>query len=164
MLHPAAAAAIGDLHAVQKDWSLAIVEYTKLITAETTDATALAKRAAAYAATEQWDLAQADWMRAILQQPNLAQTAFERLKQAGRWSEAAKFGLMLVEQQPDDSLVWLGIAPVLVLAGDEADYTDARRLIHLRMHRDRQLLLIRLRSQFAYRVFCGEPANSQEKH
>lgn len=130
MLHPAAAAAIGDLYAAQKDWEPAIAEYTQLITADTTDAAALAKRAAAYVATEQWDLAMADWTRAIQRQSDLAQSAFVRWKQAGRWSEAAKFGLMLVEQKPDDSLVWLGVAPVLVLAGDEADYPEfCRRMV-----------------------------------
>ncbi len=70
---------------------------------------------------EAWSVA--DWMRVIQQQPSMAQTAFDHFKQAERWNEAAEFGLQLVQQQPDDTLMWLRIAPVLVLAEDQAAYS-----------------------------------------
>ncbi len=123
-LHPAAAAGIGDLYAAEKNWDRAIVEYSKLITAESTDAALLAKRAAAYLATENWDLAQADWRRVVAQQPDQIQSAFDQFQKAKRWNEATEFGLQLVQQKPNDTLMWLRIAPVLVLAEDQTVYSD----------------------------------------
>jgi tetratricopeptide (TPR) repeat protein len=108
--------------AEQGNWQRAIAEYSKLITDQTADANLLAKRAKIYEATQRWDLARADWRRAIEQQPDLAQAVFDNYRQAERWSEAAEFGLMLAEEKPEDSLLWLHVAPVLVLAGDDADY------------------------------------------
>ena len=122
--HPAAAAGIGDLYFAEQDWERAFETYSKLITNQTTDATLLARRAEAYFATELWDLAKADWLRATQQQPDLAQTAFDHFNQAERWSEAAPFGLKFVELKPDDTLVWLRIAPVLVLAEDQVAYAE----------------------------------------
>ncbi|MGH7138932.1 MAG: WD40 repeat domain-containing protein, partial [Pirellulales bacterium] len=90
--------------AEQWDWERAITEYSKLITDQTADANLLVKRAMAYEATQRWDLARVDWRRAIEQQPDLAQAAFDRYRQAERWKEAAEFGLMLAEQKPEDSL------------------------------------------------------------
>ena len=38
--------------------------------------------------------------------------------------------MILAEQKPEDSLVWLSIAPVLVMAGDVADYPAyCRRIV-----------------------------------
>jgi tetratricopeptide (TPR) repeat protein len=109
---------------------MAIAEYSKVITRQAADANLLAKRARAYEATQRWDLARADWLRAIEQQPDLAQAAFDSYRLAERWSEAAEFGLMLAEQKPEDSLAWLHVAPVLILAGGDADYPAyCRRIV-----------------------------------
>jgi WD40 repeat protein/tetratricopeptide (TPR) repeat protein len=126
----ALAATRARLFAEQGDWQRAIAEYSKLITDQMADANLLAKRAKVYEATQRWDLARADWRRAIEQQPDLAQATFDRYRLAERWSPAAEFGLMLAEQKPEDSLVWLHVAPVLVLAGDDADYPAyCRRIV-----------------------------------
>jgi tetratricopeptide (TPR) repeat protein len=128
--HSAAAVCVADLYAADRDWERAIAEYSKLITDQTAGANVLAKRAKAYEAVQRWDLARADWRRAIEQQPGIAQAAFDSFRRAERWSEAAEFGLMLTEQKPQDSLLWMQIAPVLVLAGDDADYPAyCRRII-----------------------------------
>jgi tetratricopeptide (TPR) repeat protein len=120
--HPAAAASIADLYAADQDWERAIAGYSKLITDQTADGNALAQRASAYVATERWDLATADWLRVARQQPDLAQSAYDRYIRAERWKDASRLGLVLIEQVPVDSLTWLRIAPVLVLAGDDGDY------------------------------------------
>ena len=46
------------------------------------------------------------------------------MRQAERWSEAAPFGLKLIEQNPEDTMVWLRIAPVLTLTDDASIYSD----------------------------------------
>jgi WD40 repeat protein/tetratricopeptide (TPR) repeat protein len=122
--HPAAAAAIGDLYAADQNWEQAIGAYSKLIVPVMKDASLLTRRATAYIATEQWEQAKADWKRAVELQPDLLQRAFDDLKAANRWADAAEFGEQLVELKIDDSLEWLRIAPVLVLAGDQAAYTE----------------------------------------
>ena len=126
----ALAATRARLFAERGDWERAIAEYSKLITGRTADANVLPNRAKAYEATQRWDLARADWRRAIERQPDLAQAAFDSFRQAEHWSEAAEFGLMLAGRRPQDSLVWLHVAPVLVLAGDDADYPAyCRRIV-----------------------------------
>jgi tetratricopeptide (TPR) repeat protein len=128
--HSAAAVWVADLYAADRDLERAIAEYSKLITDQTVGANVLAKRAKAYQAVQRWDLAAADWRRAIEQQPGTAQTAFDSYRQVERWKEASEFGLMLVEQKPQDALVWMQIAPVLVLARDDADYPAyCRRIV-----------------------------------
>ncbi len=120
--HPAATAAIGDLYAARGDWGRAITEYSRFITERTADGNLLNQRACAYAAAGQWAQARADWMRAIDNQPSLVPRVFIRLKQAERWGEAAEFGLKLVDQKPAETLVWLRVAPIFVLARDETGY------------------------------------------
>ena len=84
----------------------------------------LYKRASNYIATEKWDLAQADWRRVVAQQPDQMQSAYDEFLKAKRWYEATEFGLQLVKQKPDDTLVWLRIAPVLILAEDQVAYAE----------------------------------------
>ncbi len=122
--HPQAAAGIGDLYAMDENWQEAIELYSKLITDQTADASLLFKRATAYIATEQWDLAKADWLRVIEQQPDQLQQAFDVFRNAEQWSTAAEFGQRLIEHKPDNSLLWLIVAPVIVLSGDEAAYAE----------------------------------------
>jgi tetratricopeptide (TPR) repeat protein len=119
--HPTAAAGIGDLYAADRDWERAIAEYDKALTRGTLD-DVLAKRAAAYEATGRWKLAVADWLQVARRRPDLAQAAYDRLIGAARWSEAMPLGMLRIEQKPADSTFWLRFAPILVLAGDEADY------------------------------------------
>ena len=77
---PEAAIGIGDLCVTDKNWERAVAIYNRLITAETTDATLLAKRAEVYEKLKQWDLAIADWTRASQLQPYVA---FQRFKTDG---------------------------------------------------------------------------------
>ncbi len=57
------------------------------------------------------------------QQPEQTKSAFDEFLEAKRWKEAGEIGLQLVKQKPGDSLVWLSVAPVLVLAEDQAAYS-----------------------------------------
>jgi hypothetical protein len=83
-------------------------------------------------ATQQWELARADWRRIVAQQPDLLHTAFDQFQKAQRWSEAAEFGLLLIEQAPDNSMLWVYVAPTVVLSDDEAAYEKfCNRLAHL---------------------------------
>lgn len=130
--HPNASAAIGDMYAAEQSWDRAIAEYSKLITDETTDAALLSKRGEAYFATGQRDLARADWQRALQQEPDLAQKEFDRFKLAQRWGEAAEFGLFLIEQKPEDTMLWVQVPPIAVLSEDEATYgTLCRKILEL---------------------------------
>ena len=70
--YPEAAAGIGDLYAAEKDWDRAIVEYSKVITDQAADGNVLVKRATAYEAAGQPDLATADWLRAARRHADLA--------------------------------------------------------------------------------------------
>jgi serine/threonine protein kinase/WD40 repeat protein/tetratricopeptide (TPR) repeat protein len=120
--HPVAYAAIGELYAAENNWEQAIAVYNQLITSETTDAEQLAKRAAAYMSSEQWELAKADWLRALESQPGLAQTAFDGFRSAERWSDATVFGSIMMKQEPTNSYLWIQIAPIVVLSQDQAAY------------------------------------------
>jgi hypothetical protein len=108
--------------AVNAEWGVAAAEYSRLITDETTDVRLLANRAVCYTASKQWRPARADWLRAVKQQPESAQVALQLFASLERWGEAAEFGLILVEQNTQDSLWWTRVAPVVVLSGDEAAY------------------------------------------
>ncbi len=77
---PEAAIGIADLCVTDKNWERAVAVYSKIITAETRDATLLAKRAEVYEKLKQWDLAIADWTRASQLQPYVA---FQRFKTDG---------------------------------------------------------------------------------
>ncbi len=69
---PKLAGLIGDLFVQDKDkdWSRAVEIYSRGITAETTDAVLLGKRARAYEALRNWDAAAADWSRAATGNPD----------------------------------------------------------------------------------------------
>jgi formylglycine-generating enzyme required for sulfatase activity/tetratricopeptide (TPR) repeat protein len=70
---PALALGVGDFYAADQEWERAIAGYSRGITDRTADAGLLARRAVAYEATKQWDLAAADWLRVARQQPDQAQ-------------------------------------------------------------------------------------------
>jgi len=112
----------GDLLGSERRLAEAVEAYSQALALlpGTNGASLLAKRAEAYLGVKRWDLAKNDWTRAVQQQPDLAETAFRRLSEAQRWKDAVEFGLPWIKQKPDDALVWLGVAPVLVLAGDQA--------------------------------------------
>jgi len=100
------------------------------LTAEPDNAALASEFADWNAADGHWGVARAAWLRAIEQQPALVEHAFDRCKQAGRWNEAAEFGLKLVEQNPQESLVWMRVAPVAALARDESAYrTFCHRMV-----------------------------------
>jgi WD40 repeat protein/serine/threonine protein kinase len=122
--HPMVVVGIGDLHTANKNWDQAIAEYSKIITPESTTGELLTKRATAYLAIEKWDLAQADWRRIVAQHPDQLLNAFNEFKNAERWKEAVEFGLQISKQNPDDTMVWLTLAPILVLADDQAAYFE----------------------------------------
>jgi WD40 repeat protein/serine/threonine protein kinase/tetratricopeptide (TPR) repeat protein len=128
--HPEAAAGIGDLFAGEQNWDQAIVEYSKAISLANTVSALLAKRAAAFIATQNWDLARADWQRIVADRPDQSQAAFEAFRNVERWKEASTFGLMVVEERPDDTIAWLRVATVLALTDDRDAYSNfCRRMV-----------------------------------
>lgn len=72
--------------------------------------------------SEQWELANTDWLRAAELQPGLAQTPFDRFRSVQRWSEATISGSLLLKQRPADSMLWVQVPPIIVLAQDDAAY------------------------------------------
>jgi tetratricopeptide (TPR) repeat protein len=80
--YPEAAAGVGDRYAADKDWDRAIAEYSKVITDQSADGNVLVKRATAYEAAGQPDLAAADWLRAARRhadlEPELERVVFGR--------------------------------------------------------------------------------------
>jgi tetratricopeptide (TPR) repeat protein len=126
---PQAAVTVADVAAAGSNWEQVIVQYNKLITDDTTDASLFSKRAEAYFATAQWDLARADVRRAVTQRPDLAKTEFDRDRLAQRWSEAAEFGSLLIEQNPENTMLWVQVPPVAVLSDDAESYRHVCRQI-----------------------------------
>ena len=80
--YPAAAVALGDIYAEEEDWERAITEYNKAISDQTVDGNLLAKRAVAYDAIRRWDLAIADWQRAVLKGMNQEPAQVRRLSES----------------------------------------------------------------------------------
>lgn len=113
----------GDAYVQLQKWREAVEDYAHVVT-EGSDADLLKTRARAYEALMDWDAAATDWLRAARQKPVLAKSAYERVIRVERWKEASQLGLVLIEQTPDDALVWLRIAPVLVLARDRTAYAE----------------------------------------
>jgi WD40 repeat protein/tetratricopeptide (TPR) repeat protein len=126
---PSAESGIAEFYLTLKDWDRAIAAYSKLIDNATSDASLLLKRGEAYFATKQFDLARADWRRAVELRPELAQSQFDRLRLASRWSEAAEFGLLLIGQKPEDTLLWVQVPPVAVLSEHDTIYPEVCRAI-----------------------------------
>lgn len=81
--HPAAATAPGDLAGVDGDWEQAIGEYSKAMANPKADSKFLIKRAQAYEATNRWNLAKADWARAVRDEPELVFTRGSHSVQTG---------------------------------------------------------------------------------
>ncbi len=75
--HPEAATSTGDLYAADNKWDQAVGAYTQAITPTMKGATLFAKRAEAYEKLKQWDLAVADWTKAIAQQSGAAADRFK---------------------------------------------------------------------------------------
>lgn len=121
--HPEAAVGFADVNAGLKDWEAAISGYSQLITSNNPDTTLLMKRARAYIASKQWELAKADCLRSVQLRRSLISTAYEQFRLAGRWSEALEIAEKSFEDTPNESLLWLQLAPVAALAGDET-YRD----------------------------------------
>ena len=66
----------------------------------------------------------AEWRQVVAHQPALLQSACDQFQKADRFGEATEFALQLVKAMPQDELVWLRVAPVLALAGDQAVYSE----------------------------------------
>jgi serine/threonine protein kinase/WD40 repeat protein/tetratricopeptide (TPR) repeat protein len=122
--HPAASVVVGDLYMIENDWKRAAETYSKSITPETKDTELLLKRAQAYEKLGEWALVQADWRRIVAAHPEKLQSAFDKFKRDARWNEAAEFALQRVQFQPGQAMTWLGAAPVMALADDQAAYDD----------------------------------------
>lgn len=120
--------ATADLFAADEQWELAIEGYTKLITPKTDDANLFAKRARSYMGAKKWNLAIEDWRRAVELDGRAAQ-AFYALRSKERWRDAIEFGLVFINQEPDNSMRWLQVAPVVVLTGDKEAYQSFRERV-----------------------------------
>jgi serine/threonine protein kinase/Flp pilus assembly protein TadD len=107
-------------------WQEAIDAYSQAIDLAPVQAPGVWRgRGSAYLELRQWDLAKADWLQAIELQPDQLQSAFDAFRDAQRWTEAAEFGVNIVEQKKDlQSWSWLPIAAVLARAADQAQYAD----------------------------------------
>lgn len=127
--HPDALAGIGQLHASVENWDQALAIYNRQITDETSDVAILINRATAYAGKQQWEAAAADWRRVIALNPRTADWAFASFSGAGRWNEAADFGLELLRHNPANSDNWTQVAAVSALSSDETDYSNLCRLL-----------------------------------
>jgi len=125
----AAAEAAGRVHNVrvlhaQGRNEAAINLLSELIDAAPNNSDLLIARAEMQAELQQWDLAKADCLKAVELQPALVEDAFERYQELERWGDAADLGLMLIEQEPSDTMRWIRVAPVLVLANRGIEYGD----------------------------------------
>ena len=68
------------------------------------------------------DRARFDQLRPIKE--TIDSETFDKFRNSGRWVEAAKVGCRWDKGRPGDRALWLRLAPVLVLAGDEEGYRD----------------------------------------
>jgi serine/threonine protein kinase/tetratricopeptide (TPR) repeat protein len=104
-------------------WELAQADWKRVIEIAGDDAELLLERARFYATAGKWELAKADAVRAVEFVPHEARTVFEFCQQAERWEEAALFGRKVVEQNRNDTLTWLNVAPSVLLANPD-DYSQ----------------------------------------
>lgn len=117
--HPDATTSLGDLYAAEGNWKQAIDSFTDSITSNSTDPALFLKRASAYESIEDWDAAFADWTKAVELQPTQLQNALDTFKRAARWSDAAKFGWMVIDKEPEVIDRWISLAALVSLANDE---------------------------------------------
>ena len=69
--------------------------------------------------------AHAEWLRSVASNPNLSDAErFDILRDFQQWEAATEVGWRIVEQAPGRTESWLKLAPILVLAGDDAAYRD----------------------------------------
>jgi WD40 repeat protein len=110
--HTPLAAAVGDLECGDNEWKRAIAAYDKAITAKTTNAELLGRRARAREALKNWDGAGADWLRAATGNPEGARLLIEfarrltangqvRLADATRAKARRLFGKMKAKEGED---------------------------------------------------------------
>lgn len=105
-----------------KDWERAIQFYDVAISPQTRDADIFVSRAEAYIATEQWDLAKADWNRAIELRPTLLESATRSFSDAEQWNTAVELGWRLLDENPTNGNHWIFLAPVMFFADDPGEY------------------------------------------
>jgi WD40 repeat protein/serine/threonine protein kinase len=120
---------LGDFHASSRDWQSAIECYSKAMPSESPDSDLLLKRVDAYLATQQWEKAIGDCMDVLQATPERAEEVVTRWRATGKWAQALKFGQLQIANHPNDELVWLQIAPIAAMAGDDAYRDFCQRLL-----------------------------------
>ncbi len=123
---PKLAGQIGDLFGREpiKEWARAIEIYNKGITAETTDAQLLSKRACAHEAQKNWEAASTDWSRAADGNPNGARLLGEFARRLGagglvpladrEFEKSQALYERALEADPENSLVATELAQLLL--------------------------------------------------
>ncbi|MHC5211782.1 MAG: protein kinase domain-containing protein, partial [Planctomycetota bacterium] len=129
---PEAAAQIGELWSADGQWDRAIRLHDRALAERPTDGTVLAARAAAHAGAGRWDQAEADWLRAVEQQPRLLASALERSIATEAWSAAARLARWEAEAEPTSLFgrappvlaldAWERHGTLLALSGDATAY------------------------------------------
>jgi tetratricopeptide (TPR) repeat protein len=122
--HPLAAVGVADMHLLNEQWQQAIAVGDALVTAGIANSRVFGNRAAAHAALQQFDLAAADWRRAVQEMPELNRIAYETFRSANRIREAAEFGLLAMNQTPTDHNLWEKLSGIVLLADDETAWRE----------------------------------------
>ena len=108
----------------KEDLQREIAALSQQIEADPQDASLLSRRANTYIGLKDWELALSDWRQAVAIQPDLAQQAFAAFKTAEQWLSAAEFGMVVVEQKPEDIMRWLRLSAVLATSKDRQRYGE----------------------------------------
>jgi serine/threonine protein kinase/tetratricopeptide (TPR) repeat protein len=122
--HPLAEVGVADMHLLNQQWQQAIAIDDALVVTGTANSRVFSNRAAAHAALQQFDLASADWRRAVRETPELNRAAYESFRSANRVREAAEFGLLAMNQTPTDVNLWEKLSGIVLLADDEAAWRE----------------------------------------
>jgi tetratricopeptide (TPR) repeat protein len=121
---PRSITGIGDLYAATEQWEQAIAFFDQQLADDADNAALLVKRGEAHAELEHWDQAQADWRRAAQSSEGLLLESMHRFRLAEKWMQAAKVGMVYINQDRSDRIRWLRVVPSLVLAKDQTGYRE----------------------------------------
>ena len=122
--HSSAAVGVAEMHLLNEQWQQAIAIDDGLVAAGIANSRVFLNRAAAHAALQQFDLASADWRRAVRETPELSRAAYESFRSANRVREAAEFGLLAMSQTPTDHNLWDKLSGIVLLADDETAWRE----------------------------------------
>lgn len=138
---PDLALRIHEMYASAQDWENAAEALGPLLSSEPNSMDIILRRAATYIASEKWELAKADWERAIALEPHRVEAAYLAFRQAERWGIAAEFALRLSEHDLEHwSPQWLGIATVIRLSDDKPAYQGICRRMALEFAESEELM------------------------